>query len=194
MLKSNLLLGCSIVAQHALAQPVDPPRFPFYSCKFPKPDSVDVSGDGIADLVVVGMVGISTCDIPVSVGNCHVVVRTLPGTQLLGRSHPMGGRDVYSFAPGDTIPALFGAVQNDLQIPRDSFIDGEVRAITWTYGRSGVAPPHLDPMADRTFVYATTVGDRIAHGTFTLSMIDEERTVRILNGQVLTGAASYIVK
>lgn len=194
MLKSTLLIGCSFVAQLTLAQPVDNPLPIFYSCTFPKPDSVDVSGDGIADLVVIGMGGISTCDKPVSFGTCHVVVRALPGTQLLGRIQPMGGRDVYGFASGDTIPAQFGAVRNDLQIPRYGFMDGEVRAITWTYGRSGVAPPHLDRMADRVFVFATTVGDRITHGTFKLKQRKDKHTVSIHVGALLTGNEPFVVR
>ena len=194
MLKSILLLGCSFVAQLVLAQPVDTPLPIFHSCKFPKPDSVDVTGDGIADLVVVGMAGESTCDIPVSFGNCHVVVRALPGTQLLGRMHPMGGRDVYGFAPGDTIPAQFGAVQNDLQIPRYGFMNGEVRAITWSYWRSGVAPPNLAPMADRVFVFATTVADRTTHGTFTLKQRKDEHTISIHVGALRTGNEPFVVR
>ncbi len=194
MLKLNLLLGCSFVAQFALGQPIDPPRFPFYSCDFPKPDSVDVSGDGIADLVVIGMGGISTCDKPVSLGTCHVVVRTLPGTQLLGRLQPMGGRDVCGFASGETIPAQFGAVRNDPEIPRYVFMDGEVRALTWTYGRNGTSPPQMPHMAQRVFVFATTSGERTRYGTFTMKHSGNENTVRIRPRAEFTGDKPYVVR
>jgi len=128
------------------------------------------------------------------VGSCEVIVLALPGTQLLARSHPMGGRDVYGFARGDTIPVQFGAVQNDLQIPRFAFIDGSVRALTWSYGRSGSAPPRMAPGADRVFVFATTQGERAIYGTFTLKQRKDEHTVSILVGALLTGEKPFVVR
>ncbi|HRD52548.1 MAG TPA: hypothetical protein PKY96_07865, partial [Flavobacteriales bacterium] len=151
------LLLFMLVPLLAWTQPVKLPRS--YSCELPPPDSVDVTGDGVADFVVRGLLGVATCDIPVSHGGCEVVVLALPGTQLLAHRHPMGGHDVLGFAKGDTIPAVDTGVQDDLRIPRYAFVDGAAPALHWSYGRNGTAPPRLARGGERVFVFATTVGE-----------------------------------
>lgn len=181
-----------LVPSLAWAQPVQLPRI--YSCELPPPDSVDVTDDGIPDFVVRGMLGEATCDIPVSYGGCEVVVWALPGTRLLGRLHPMGGRDVCGFARGDTIPVLEEGMRDDLRIPRYAFMDGGLRALTWSYGRNGTAPPQLAPMADRVFVFATRMGEQVVHGTFTLEFQKARRTVAIRSGSLPVGNKFVVVR
>ncbi len=189
------LLMCILSMLGASAQPDGKfPRGLGQSCVFPPPDSVDVTGDGLADLVVRGMHGISTCDIPVSIGGCEMVVQGLPGTLLLGCLHPMGGRDVCGVEVGDTIPALEGFIQDDLRIPRYAFMDGAVRALSWSYGRNGVSEPQLTSLAKRVFVFGTTLGGRKTYGTFTLSMAQEQHTVRIIPGTLFEGDKPFIVR
>ena len=193
-MRTGLLL-CGVLAMHgALAQPGAkfPPVY-FQTCVFPPPDSVDLTGDGIADLVVRGIHGISTCDIPVSVGLCEVVVRTLPGTQLLGCLDPMGGRDICGFARGDTIHALDEGIRDDLRIPRYAFMDGAVPVLNWSYGRNNIGPTRPTPMAQRVFVFATTSDGSTVHGTFTLEILKEQRMVRILPGTLPVGDRPVIV-
>ena len=181
----------------ALGMRAQPGKLPFafsHSCQLPPSDSVDVTGDGVPDLLVRGVPGESTCDIPVSLGNCEVVVQTLPGTLLLGSLLPTGGREVHGFAPGDTIPVPHVGVQDDLRIPRLAYIEGAVHALHWSYGRSGVAPPRMAPQADRVFVFATTAGERIVHGTFTLELLVEQRTVRVIPGMLQVSNEPMIVQ
>lgn len=192
-MRTLLILSFMIAFVRAHGQP-DPlvPRF-YRTCVFPPPDSVDVNGDGIADLLVHGAHGVATCDIPVSLGSCAVHVTTLPGTLLLSERLPMGGRQVIGFAHGDTIPTLATGVQDDLRIPKYAFIEGSVPVLYWTYGRSGVAPPALTPMTLRTFVYATTMGEQVVRGTFTLHAILEASTVRIKVGNPISCDMPFIV-
>lgn len=190
-MKNTLLLITSLAASVTSAQPIKGPFM--HSCELPSPDTVDITGDGVPDFVVLGMLGEATCDIPVSHGGCEVVVLALPGTRLLSHLLPMGGREVTGFAKGDTIPVLDEGIRDDHRIPRHAFIDGAVRALTWSYGRSGTAPPQLAPGADRVFVFATTVGERMQYGTFTVKMIAEKRTVRIVPGTLRVGIAPVIV-
>jgi hypothetical protein len=188
-MRALLILSFILVIVRAHGQP--DPIVPYLqqSCVLPPPDSVDITGDGIADVVVRGMRGISTCDIPVSMGMCEVVVQTLPGTQLLGCLHPMGGRDVCGFDAGDTIHVLDEGVRDDLRTPRYAFMEGSVRALSWSYGKNGVSPPHVPHMAKRVFVFATVQGEKVVRGTFTMEIRTEQRTVRIVPGTLFAGDA-----
>lgn len=188
------LFFSALVALGIRAQPGTLPIAISYSCLLPPPDSVDLTGDGIADLVVQGRQGISTSDKPPSHVECLLVVQTLPGTLLLASLHPMGGRVVHGFAPGDTIPAWPLDVQDDLRIPRYAFVEGAVRALHWSGGRNRDARPQAAPGADRTYVFATTAGDRIVHGTFTLKVYTEERTVRVRPRIMRTANEPWIVR
>ena len=192
-MRELLTLSFATIWSVVCAQPDPiPPRLN-QRCVFSPPDSVDITSDGIADLVIHGVHGIATCDIPVSIGSCWIHVSTLPGTMLLALVQPMGGRDVHGFAKGDTIPALTTGVQDDLRIPRYAFMDGSVRALHWTYGRNGVSPPVPAPMADRTFVFATTMDARTVVGTFTLDQLLSASTVRIRVGTSLNLDGPHIV-
>jgi hypothetical protein len=194
-MRTWFLLLCALATWGAFAQPgLGLPRAFSSGCVFPPPDSVDVTGDGIADLVVRGMHGISTCDIPVSVGMCEVVVLALPGTLLLGCLTPIGGRDVCGFDVGDTLHALDEGIRDDLRIPRYAFIDGAVRALSWSYGRNGASPPQMAHMAKRVFVFASTHGERTVYGTFTLEHASGELTVSIRPRALFAGNRPYIVE
>lgn len=190
-MKYALLMITGLAASITSAQPGKSPFM--HSCELPSPDTVDITGDGVPDLVVRGMLGEATCDIPVSHGGCEVVVMALPGTQLLSHPLPMGGREVTGFAKGDTIPVLDEGFRDDYRIPRHAFIDGAVHALQWSYGRNGTAPPQLAHGADRVFVFATIMGERVVHGTFTVEMVREKRTVRIVPGTLPVGKEPVIV-
>jgi hypothetical protein len=161
---------------------------------------VDITGDGIADLVICGQAGVTTLDKSTSVGMCHMVVRTLPGTQLLSSLHPMGGRIIRGFVRGDTIPALDGVPVDPAQagrgmrIPRHAFIGGEVRALTWSQAGSTVSAPHRASMAKGVFVFATAEAGPVVHGTFRLKTVPKKRTVRIRPGNRNVGMKPVIVR
>lgn len=189
-----LLISSFILASaYVQGQPdLLPPRF-HRSCVLPPPDSLDITGDGIADLLAHGVHGVATYDIPVSLGSCAVQVTTLPGTLLLSERLAMGGRQVIGFAHGDTIPALITGVQDDLRMPKYAFIEGSVPVLHWTYGRNGVSPPVLKPMALRTFFYTTNMGEQVVRGTFTVHAKLDASTVRIQVGDPISGDKPFIV-
>lgn len=188
------ILSCLLAVSGMHAQP-GKLTLPFcHSCELPPSDSLDVTGDGIPDLLVQGVLGESTCDIPVSYGGCGVVVRTLPGTMLLAQRHSLGGHDVCSFAQNDTIPIVEENIRDDFRIPRYGFIDGVIQALTWSYGRNGTAPPRLAHGADRVFVFAHMVGETRRYGTFTMEMIAERRTVKVHVGTLSVGREPVVVR
>ena len=152
LLRTASLLHSVLVVVLLHAQPDTLPSAFDQGCDLPETDSVDITGDGVHDLVVYGMYGVSTCDIPVIVGTCQVMVSTLPGTQLLALLHPMVGHDVRGFTPGDTIPVLNSIHRHDPATPlnkadRHVFMRGSVRALNWGYGAHGSAPLQLAPGA-----------------------------------------------
>lgn len=192
-MRALLVLPLMLMCFRVHAQPGVP--FPPYrqSCALPTPDSVDITGDGVADLLIHGVNGEATCDIPVSFGSCGVHVTTLPGTLLLSDRLPMGGRQVIGFAHGDTIPAHATGVQDDLRIPKYAFIEGSVPVLHWSYGKHGGSPPALTPMGLRVFVYATTMGERVVRGTYTLHAILEASTVLVQVKDMIEADKPFIV-
>lgn len=194
MLRAGFLIVASLTSVSICAQPGGPPPQFDHTCLSAPPDSVDVTNDGIVDFVVVGFRGISTCDIPVSIGSCEVLVLALPGTQLLAQSHPMGGYDIHGFKRGETIILPPVRTQQGAQQQPYAFRDGAVRALVWSYGRGGISAPKMAPMADGTFVFATTVGERTTYGSFTLKPMLEERTVRIVVGPSPQVDRAFVVR
>lgn len=199
LLRTAFLLHTLLAVELLYAQPGTLPNALEQGCDFPPPDSVDVTGDGVHDLVVYGVYGVSTCDIPVSVGMCHIMVSTLPGTQLLALLHPMVGHDVMGFAPGDTIPALNSIHPHNPSAPlnrvdRSVFMRGNIHALNWNYAVQGSASPQLAPGASRVFVFATTAGSEVRYGTFTLEVVPEKHPVRIVVGTLPVGLTPVFVQ
>jgi hypothetical protein len=206
-MRAFLSLAITLTALAAFAQPGPKPITQSHRCDPIPPDSVDITGDGIADLVICGQAGVTTLDKSPRVGMCHMVVRTLPGTHLMSSVHPMGGRIIRGFVRGDTIPALDGVPvdpaeagqgMRDLSrhsgIPRHAFIAGEVRALTWSQAGNTVSAPHRASMAEGVFVFATAEAGRVVHGTFRLRTDEKERTVRIRPGNRNVGLKPVIVR
>ena len=143
----------------------------------------------------------TTLDKSTSVGMCHLVVRTLPGTQLLSSLHPMGGRVIRGFARGDTIPVLYNGTGDDpakvgltLPDPPYLFMDGTVQALSWSQGGNTVSEAHRASMADGLFVFATTEAGRVVHGTFRLKTDPKKRTVWIRTGNRNVGLKAVNVR
>ena len=206
-MRAFLSLAVTLTALAACAQP-GPKTIPQgHRCDPIPPDSVDITGDGIADLVICGQAGVTTLDKSPRVGMCHMVVRTLPGTYLLSSVHPMGGRIIRGFVRGEPIPALDGVPVDPAEaglgirdlsrpsgIPRHAFIAGEVRALTWSQAGSTVSAAHRASMAEGVFVFATAEAGRVVHGTFRLKTDPKERTVRIRPGNRNVGLKPVIVR
>jgi hypothetical protein len=199
-MRAFLSLAFTLTALAACAQPGPKPSTQGHRCGPIPPDSVDITGDGIADLVICGQAGVTTLDKSPRVGMCHMVVRTLPGTQLLSSLHPMGGRIIRGFVRGDTIPALDGVPVDPaeaglgMRIPRHAFIVGEVRALTWSQAGSTISAAHRASMAEGVFVFATAEAGRVVHGTFRLKTDPKKRTVRIRPGNRNVGLKPVIVR
>lgn len=198
-MRAFLSLAVTLTALAACAQPGPKPSTQGHRCDPIPPDSVDITGDGIADLVICGQVGVTTLDKQASVGMCHVVVRTLPGTQLLSSLHPMGGRVIRGFTRGEPIPALDEEILDEgawvgPRNPRHAFIAGEVRALTWSQAGSIISEPHRAATADGVFVFATSVDERLVYGTFRLKTDPMKRTVRIRLGNRSVGKRPVTVR
>jgi len=199
-MRAFLSLAVTLTALAACAQPGPRPIIHRATCDPIPPDSVDITGDGIADLVICGLAGVTTLDKSASVGMCHLVVRTLPGTHLLSSVHPMGGRIIRGFVRGEPIPALDGVPVDPaeaglgMRIPRHAFITGEVRALTWSQAGSTVSAAHPASMAEGVFVFATAEAGRMVHGTFRLRTDPKKRTVRIRPGKRNVGLKPVIVR
>ena len=101
--------------------------------------------------------------------------------------------DVQGFESGEHIPALASVDQDDHRGHGPAFGEGSVRALHWTYGRSGGSKPALTPIAHRTFIFATTMGDRTVYGTFTLKRDGDRASVRIVRGSTLVADALFKV-
>jgi hypothetical protein len=199
-MRALLSLAFTATALAACAQPGPRPIIHRATCDPIPPDSVDITGDGIADLVICGEAGLTTLDKSPRVGMCHLVVRTLPGTHLLSTVHPMGGRIIRGFVRGEHIPALDGVPIDPAEAglgmrdPRHAFIAGEVRALTWSQAGSTISAAHRASMAEGVFVFATAEAGRVVHGTFRLRTDPKERTVRIRPGNRSVGLKPVIVR
>ena len=206
-MRAFLSLAVTLTALAACAQPGPKPSTQGHRCDPIPPDSVDITGDGIADLVICGQAGVTTLDKSPRVGMCHVVVRTLPGTHLLSSLHPMGGRVIRGFVRGEPIPALDGVpvdpaeagqdlrdLSRPSEIPRHAFIAGEVRALTWSQAGNTVSAPRRASMAEGVVVFATVEAGRVVHGTFRLRTDPKKRTVRIRPGNRNVGMKAVIVR
>lgn len=198
-MRAFLSLAITLTALAACAQPGPKPIAQGHRCDAIPPDSVDITGDGIADLVICGQAGVTTLDKSPRVGMCHLVVRTLPGTQLLSSMHPMGGRIIRGFTRGEPIPALDEEILDEgawvgPRNPRHAFIAGEVRALTWSQAGNTVSAAHRASQAKGVFVFATMEAGRVVHGTFRLRTDLKKRTVRIRLGNRNVGRKPLIVR
>lgn len=199
-MRAFLSLAITLTALAACAQPGPKPIAQGHRCDAIPRDSVDITGDGSADLVICGEAGLPTLDKSPRVGMCHLVVRTLPGTHLLSTVHPMGGRIIRGFVRGEHIPALDGVPIDPAEAglgmrdPRHAFIAGEVRALTWSQAGSTISAAHRASMAEGVFVFATAEAGRVVHGTFRLRTDPKERTVWTQLGYRFAGKQPVCVR
>ncbi len=182
----------SIVPLMALAQPGYMPRI-VNPCGMPPDDTLDVTGDGVPDLMIGGW-SVGTDDEPSSTGSCTRYVRTLPGTTLLSGLDRSGQRVPHAFAAGDTLPALDGKIQNDLQIPRFVFTDGTIPVVQWGYGNAWKAPVMTPGLEKQVFVFKTIAPHEHRLGTFTLGPMPDLRSVRITVGTLGHADEALIVQ
>ncbi len=159
----------------------------------PPNDSLDLTGDGIPDLVIGGYT-IGTDDEPSSSGSCTRFVGTLPGTTLLCGLDRNGQRVAKAFALGDTVPAMDTGIQNDLQIPRFVYTDASIIVLQWGYGHQSENAVPAPGLEKQVFVFQTITSYERRLGTFTLEPLPDLRNVRITASTLLHADQALIIR
>lgn len=178
----------------SVAQPGDPSFLRRLDpCGIPPNDSIDVTNDGIPDLVIRGL-SEGTDDVPSSSGTCSRVVSTLPGTTLLCSTNRNGQRVAHAFAVGDTVPGVDSKVQNDLQIPRFVYTEWDITVWQWGYGSGWMAPTATPDLEEQVFVFLTVSPTGSHRGTFTLQPIADLRSVRVALGTLADTDVPLIIR
>jgi hypothetical protein len=185
-----LLLGLGL---HAAAQPDDLLIGLTNPCGMPPNDSLDLTGDGIADLEIGGW-SVGTDDEPSSSGSCTRFVRTLPGTTLLCGLNHAGDRVAQPFHVGDTVPALDTGIRDDLQIPRFMHTDATIIAWQWGYGHQAGPVVPTPGLAQQVFVFRTTGPHGVKTGTFSLEPWGDPRSVRCTVRSLYNGITPHMVR
>ncbi len=177
------------MASVGLAQP----DFDRNYCGFASNDSIDITNDGIPDLVIQG-VRIGTDDEPSSSGTCSLYVSNLLGTGLLSDLDGQGHRRTKVCAPGDTIVPLDTAIQNDHRVPRLAFVDGSVLVATWGYGHQSALFTPSPNLATQRYVFQTVAPNGVWHGSFHVIPQMEPGAVRIEAGARVPALHMLIVR
>ncbi len=162
-------------------------------CGMPPNDSLDVTGDGVPDLLIGGW-SMGTDDEPSSSGSCTRFVGTLPGTTLLCGLDRTGHRVPHAFAVGDTLPSFPNRTQDDLQIPRFIFTEGAIIVLHWGYGHQAGNPLPAPGLAKEVFVFLSTAPFEHRMGTFTLEPLPDMLSVRINLGTLVHADEALIVR
>lgn len=157
-----LLLGLS-----ATAQPGDLPLRFTNPCGFGANDSIDITGDGIHDLLLQGNSS-GTDDEPSSSGHCTLELANLPGTGFLSDLDARGYRQLKVVAPGDSIEPLDATRRDDLYIPRLLYADGSIPVADWGYGHQMALFTPVPGLEAQRFVFRTSVHGQLMHGSFTI--------------------------
>ena len=143
------------------------PYFDRNYCGFAPNDSIDITSDGIPDLVVLGARS-GTDDEPSSRGNCILYVMNLPGTSLLNTRDDHGYWRTKACAEGDNIPAVPTRPQDDLRIPLVLYTDGSVRVAYWGYGHHSEPFTVTPNLSTQHYVFHTVANGKAWHGSFTI--------------------------
>lgn len=100
-------------------------------CNLPPDMSIDLNGDGVIDLELVGRQE-GTDDVPSSYGWCSRSVRGVNGTRLLHMAERTSQGEITLFARHDTLPDP--GLENDHLLPQHQWIDAEITVLAWPYG------------------------------------------------------------
>ncbi|MBP7450011.1 MAG: hypothetical protein KA817_08235 [Flavobacteriales bacterium] len=156
-----LIITLLLLALRASAQPEGWEN----PCGFPPNDSIDITNDGIPDLVVQG-VRIGTDDEPSSSGTCALYVMNLPGTTFLNTRDNQGYWRTKVCAKGERIPAQSTRPQDDYQIPKVLYADGQVQVAYWGYGHQSPLVTVTPDLESQRFVFRTEVNCQPWQGSF----------------------------
>lgn len=162
-------------------------------CGFAPNDSIDITNDGIPDLVVQGS-RIGTDDEPSSSGNCYLYVMNLPGTTILNTRDDQGYWRTKVCAKGDPIPALSTRPQDDFQIPKVLYTDGHVQVAYWGYGHQSPLVTVTPNLGDQFYVFQTISNDRAWQGSFSITPPDRMGQVNIRVGALVPSDQVFVVQ
>ena len=162
-------------------------------CGFPPNDSIDITNDGIPDLVVQG-VRIATDDEPSSSGTCALYVMNLPGTTILNTRDNQGYWRTKVCAKGERIPAQSTRPQDDYQIPKVLYTDGQVKVAYWGYGHQSPLVTVTPNLGDQFYVFQTISNDRAWHGSFSIMPPDRMGQVNIRVGVLVPADLAFVVR
>lgn len=182
-----LLLG--VVATGIQAQPDLDRNY----CGFAPNDSIDITNDGIPDLVVQS-VRIGTDDEPSSSGNCYVHVANLPGTTLLNVRDANGYWRAKVCAEGERIPAMPTRPQDDMQIPKEHYTDGFVQVAYWGYGYQSAVVTVTPGLAAQRYVFRTMHQGKLLHGPFAIDRSNSTGQVNIRVGVLVPADQAFLVR
>ncbi|MBK9149191.1 MAG: hypothetical protein IPM12_15405 [Flavobacteriales bacterium] len=179
-----LLLGAPAFAQ---------PGFDRNYCGFAPSDSIDITHDGIPDLVVQGFSS-GTDDEPSSSGNCYLHVMNLPGTTILNMRDEQGFWRTRVCAEGERIPAMPTRPQDDLQIPLVSYTDGSMQVAHWGYGHQSALVTVMPGLAAQRYVFRTMHQGKLWHGSFAIDRSTSTGHVIIRVGALVPADQAFVVR
>lgn len=182
-----LLLG--VVATGIQAQPDLDRNY----CGFAPNDSIDLTHDGIPDLVVQGFRS-GTDDEPSSSGNCYLYVMNLPGTTMLNTRDAQGYWRITVCSKGDSIPALSTRPQDDLQIPKVHYTDGSVQVAYWGYGHQSPLVTVTPNLGDQFYVFQTMHQGALWHGCFSIDPHVRTDKVTFRVGVLVPADQAFVVQ
>lgn len=162
-------------------------------CGFAPNDSVDVTNDDIPDFVIAGYRS-GTDDVPSSSGSCHLHVVNLPGTTLLNTRDAQGYWRSAVLQNGDSIAALDTRPQNDLQIPKELYTDGNIQVAYWGYGHQSALVTIMPNLSAQYYVYRTMAKGRTMHGSFSIEPPTRPDDVRIRMGVLVPVEEPFVVR
>lgn len=188
-MRTLLLLCLCVLHLGVVAQP----DFDRNYCGFAPNDSIDITHDGIPDLVVLGSRS-GTDDEPSSSGTCRLHVMNLPGTTILNTRDDQGYWRTKVCAKGDSIPALSTGPQDDFQIPKVLYTDGHVQVAYWGYGNQSALPTVTPGIAAQRYVFQTMSNGKLWHGSFAVDRPNSTGQVIIRVGAFVPAEQAFVVR
>lgn len=162
-------------------------------CGFAPNDSIDITHDGIPDLVVQGSCS-GTDDEPSSSGTCHLYVMNLPGTTILNTRDAQGYWRTKVCAEGERIPGMPTRPQDDMQIPKENYTDGSVQVAYWGYGHQSKLITVTPNLGDQFYVFQTISNGRAWHGSFAIDPPNSAGQVNIRVGVLVSADQAFVVR